>query len=97
MENVSIPNPLGTPIPIACKKLNIPKTAPMMHPPTGPTATAAIAIGTILSVMDNGPMGKVPNGVVDMINTIDANNPKVTSCFVDNFFIFTFPPVIVLP
>ena len=66
----------------------------MMRPPIGPTAIAAMAMGIMLRVIDKGPIGKVPNGVVDIISTIAANNPKITSCFVDSFFIFNFPPVV---
>ena len=50
------PSALEPPMPIACKKLVMPKTPPTIVPPKGPSAMPAIATGIILSVIASGPI-----------------------------------------
>ena len=71
-------------MPKHCMKLNNPKTVPMMSPPMGPRATAAMAIGMMFSVMTSGPIGIDPMGVSENTTTIAVSKPSNTMDLVLN-------------
>ena len=71
-----------------CKKLKRPKIEPMIRPPTGPSAIAAIAIGMILSVIESGPIGMVPRGVNENTISIAVKSARIVKARM--FILFAF-------
>ena len=66
--------------------------------PTGPTVTAAMAIGITLRVITSGPIGIEPIGVNEKIIVRAVINPSITNDFVLTFvFILNFLLVIIPP
>ena len=91
------PIALLPPMPMHCKKLVMPKTAPIAAPPAGPSVIAAIATGITLNVIASGPIFRYPRGVYAISRRMPVIRPKMTSLDVLFVVFMKFSSLLLFP
>ena len=91
------PIALLPPMPMHCKKLVMPKTAPIAAPPAGPSVIAAIATGITLNVIASGPIFSYPRGVYAISRRMPVIRPKMTSLDVLFVVFMKFSSLLLFP